>query len=271
MLDHSIRKELRKQRSIHVNITHFYMLINKHMGNIWGRQKATCNMEKANVREVPRPGEPCRMDLREYACFPYPPPENQGNSVTCVAHAFAMALYCTERLHSISLDENNYPEIASVFAMAHQKSPDRKRGVSFDAIANGLKKTYGKRLAEVGGVYTVLSNNTQQAREVLLRGLPLIVGYQVDKEIDRFHRDAQICKTNGYMLPRFPPNAQSISGHAVLVLGYDYSVQSFICRNSWGPEWGVDGHFLISFATFSDPIACSDVWYLNVAPPSLSS
>ena len=64
--------------------------------------------------ELPDNFEPCRIDLREYSCFPYPPPENQGQSVTCVAHSFAMALYCAERMHSNT--NNNvanidYPEL----------------------------------------------------------------------------------------------------------------------------------------------------------------
>ena len=208
--------------------------------------------------------EPCRLDLREFSCFPYPPPENQGNSVTCVAHSFAMALYCAERMYSKDSDDIYYPELASVFSMALLESPDKKRGVSFEAIANGLKNAYGSRLAKLGAGYGVLSNCPREARKILLRGLPLIVGYQVDAEIDRFHRDARVCNEYGFMLPRFGKNAESISGHAVLVLGYDFSVQSFICRNSWGSEWGVRGHFLISFSTFSDPLACTDVWFLDV-------
>ena len=31
------------------------------------------------------------------------------------------------------------------------------------------------------------------------------------------------------------------SGHAVLMVGYDWKGRSFMFQNSWGPESGVDG------------------------------
>jgi len=234
------------------------------MGAYWSRPTAPRASHPISAQEIPEPGESCRFDLREFSCFPYPPPENQGNSVTCVAHSFAMALYCAERMYSGDSDNFYYPELMTIFLAALQDSPDKNRGVSFEAIAKGLKNTYASRLTNLGAKYAVLTNSTKEARRVLRRGLPLIVGYQVDVEIDRFHRNANVCRDYGFMLPRFDNRGKSISGHAVLVLGYDFSVQSFICRNSWGAEWGVQGHFLIPFETFSDAGACTDVWYLDV-------
>lgn len=226
-------------------------------------------VKRADNPETPEADEPCRFDLREYSCFPYPPPENQGNSVTCVVHSFAMALYCAERMYEKQAEINSdntiyYPDLSSVFKSALRDSPDKKRGVSFEAVAEGLEELYGHRLSHLRATYVTIPNSTQEARKCLVRGLPLIVGYQVDAEIDRFHRDANVCGLYGYMLPRFDKYSRSISGHAVLVLGYDFRVQSFIARNSWGREWGVDGHFLIPFQTFADPDACTDIWTLRV-------
>ena len=222
--------------------------------------------EKRTI-EFPDKFEPCRIDLRENSCFPYPPPENQGQSVTCVAHSFAMALYCAERMHfntKKNVADIDYPELESIFTTALRDSPDKKRGVSFDSIAAGLHSKYDQRLSDLRAEYQMISNSTKEARAILKRGLPIIVGYQVDAEIDRFHKNAYICRSYGYMLPRFGRNAISITGHAVLVLGYDFSVQAFIARNSWGKDWGVDGHFLIPFSTYSDPSACTDIWVLDL-------
>jgi C1A family cysteine protease len=44
------------------------------------------------------------------------------------------------------------------------------------------------------------------------------------------------------------PNDGVLGGHAVLVAGYENSQSRFICRNSWGTEWGMNGYFAIPYA-----------------------
>ena len=100
-----------------------------------------------------------------------------------------------------------------------------------------------------------LPNNAASLRAVLTLGAPIITGYQVDGRIHEFHRDAKACEALGFLLPRFDASIGSISGHAVLILGYDVRAQAFIARNSWGRAWGVDGHFLVPFAAVEDPEA----------------
>ncbi|NLH50922.1 MAG: hypothetical protein GX444_20285 [Myxococcales bacterium] len=38
-----------------------------------------------------------------------------------------------------------------------------------------------------------------------------------------------------------------LGGHAVLVVGYDDNEECFVVKNSWGPGWGEDGFFRISY------------------------
>lgn len=201
--------------------------------------------------------EPCRYDLREHACFPYPPVENQGGDVTCVAHAFAMALYCSAQT---SIGPSVFSYFENIFDEALSESPDRERGVSFDAVARGTLRRYGSQLRSLGRAFRTLPNDAELVRAALLEGAPVIAGYQVDENIDNFHRDAHVCEQVGYMLPHF--SEDSITGHAVLLLGYDFRVQAFIARNSWGEDWGVQGHFLVPFACIEDPEAVTDLWAL---------
>ena len=209
----------------------------------------------ASLRRDPKPDEPCRFDLREHVCFPYPPVENQGGDVTCVAHAFAMALYCSAQR---SLGTSVFSYFENIFEEALSESPDRERGVSFDAVARGTLRRYGGQLRELGRTFVTVPNDAAQVRSALLSGSPVIAGYQVDKNIDNFHRDARLCVQVGYMLPRF--RSASITGHAVLLLGYDFRARAFIARNSWGRDWGVEGHFLVPFACVEDTDAVTDLW-----------
>jgi hypothetical protein len=160
-----------------------------------------------------------------------------------------------------------YPELEEIFAAALHQSPDRNRGVSFEAIAQGVEKIYGDGIRSLGASYRMLPNSVETVRKILLRGSPVIAGYQVNADIDRFHHDARACEQMGFLLPLFDVETQSTSGHAVLLLGYDCSVQAFIARNSWGREWGVDGHFLIPFEAIEDPEFFTDLWALVVDAP----
>ena len=36
-------------------------------------------------------------------------------------------------------------------------------------------------------------------------------------------------------------------GHCVCCVGYDDSVRAWICKNSWGKDWGDEGYFLIAY------------------------
>ena len=200
--------------------------------------------------------EPCRVDLRVKSCFPYPPAEHQGSSVSCVCHAFALALYC------ISCESNNqvYPSMDQIFLEALRASPDKNKGVAFDQVASGAARVYNDVLLASGKRIKQLSNDSFAVREALRSGSPVIIGYQVDEKIDRFHKDIEICRNQGYLLPHFDPYAPYVTGHAVVILGYDFTVLSFIARNSWGLSWGVDGHFLIPYARIDDRQAVTDIW-----------
>ncbi len=37
------------------------------------------------------------------------------------------------------------------------------------------------------------------------------------------------------------------AGHAILIVGWDDAEQCWICKNSWGPDWGEDGYFRIKW------------------------
>ncbi len=42
-----------------------------------------------------------------------------------------------------------------------------------------------------------------------------------------------------------------LGGHAISIVGYDDATQSFIIRNSWGPEWGEGGFAHVSYKDLS--------------------
>ena len=150
-----------------------------------------------------------------------------------------MALYCSlVHARAGSADITLFPDFAEIISRALSVSPDRQRGVAFEAIAEGVQALYAAEMRELNAAFACLPNHAPALRKALLQRSPVIVGYQVDDQIDSFHQDAAVCEARGFMLPYFGSHAISISGHAVLILGYDFRVQAFIARNSWGGALG---------------------------------
>ena len=59
------------------------------------------------------------------------------------------------------------------------------------------------------------------------------------------------------------PNEQPLGGHAVLCVGYDDSTETFIIRNSWGPNWGQKGYFTLRYAYLTSNNLSDDFWVIK--------
>ena len=53
-----------------------------------------------------------------------------------------------------------------------------------------------------------------------------------------------------------------LGGHAVTLVGYDLDKQQFIVRNSFGPNWGIDGYFIMPFEYARQEIM--DAWIFDI-------
>ena len=64
------------------------------------------------------------------------------------------------------------------------------------------------------------------------------------------------------------PNTSSeqiLGGHAVAVVGYDDNLNGgrFICRNSWGTNWGDHGYFYMPYQVINNANMSSDFWAIT--------
>jgi C1A family cysteine protease len=58
------------------------------------------------------------------------------------------------------------------------------------------------------------------------------------------------------------PHEKKLGGHAVMAVGYDSAARMMIVRNSWGPDWGQGGYFMMPFEYIISP-NCSDFWTIR--------
>jgi hypothetical protein len=199
---------------------------------------------------------PERVDLRADACAPYPDAFDQGEAQSCVAQAFGTAFFCLKaraRLPLFPRSGLGFPEVAEVFRGALETSPDPQRGASFQGVLQRLLQRHAEDLAALGWRWRRLANDDLLAKRLLHGGAPIVAGYQVNAATAIFHASQEACERHGYLLPSFRRDPHAVSAHAVLLVGYDDRVGAFLARNSWGLDWGVDGHFLVRYEDFRSP------------------
>jgi C1A family cysteine protease len=79
-------------------------------------------------------------------------------------------------------------------------------------------------------------------RNCLALGYPFTLGIPV---YDSFMSD-EVAQTGQIPMPG--PTESLQGGHAVLIVGYDDRDQTFLLRNSWGTDWGMQGYAKIPYA-----------------------
>lgn len=107
------------------------------------------------------------------------------------------------------------------------------------------------------GFQEITGDVVPQIKQALVQGFPVVFGMQVFGSLE----SEQTAQTGIVDLPA--PNEQSLGGHAVVFAGYDDARQSFLVRNSWGPQWGQGGYFWLPYTYVSNPELVFDIWVIK--------
>jgi C1A family cysteine protease len=104
------------------------------------------------------------------------------------------------------------------------------------------------------------------------QGFPFLLGFECYESID----SDQLAATG--VMPMPAASEKIVGGHAVLVVGYDTAFKSsdtfknsgvdpalvsdeaLLIRNSWGSDWGINGHFWMPMPFASNPSTGGDAW-----------
>ena len=106
--------------------------------------------------------------------------------------------------------------------------------------------------------YQRLNQTLSHLRMCLHMGFPFVFGIDCYPEL----QSAQVARTGIVPMPR--PGAQSVGGHALLMVGYNVNTSLFKFRNSWSAGWGARGYGYLPFAYVLGQNA-SDFWTAQVA------
>jgi len=131
----------------------------------------------------------------------------------------------------------------------------------FTKAPSAKAKKDAKKLLPLIKSYERLST-LDDVKTALAAGLPVVFGFSVPE----FFEGDDVAK-HGFV--RMPTRADKmIGGHAVVAVGYDDTAPTpFVwVRNSWGPDWGIQGYFQMDQKWFTDPRRLvDDMWVMHPA------
>jgi C1A family cysteine protease len=96
-------------------------------------------------------------------------------------------------------------------------------------------------------------------KNALAQGIPVVFGFSVPV----YFEGPEVAKTGWVRVPN--ESDQLVGGHAVTAVGYDDTAPTpFVwVRNSWGPQWGIEGYFQMDQKWFTDPRRLvDDMWIM---------
>jgi C1A family cysteine protease len=109
--------------------------------------------------------------------------------------------------------------------------------------------------------YRSVTQNLADMKGCLTEGFPFVYGFKVFPSFES--QDVANGANRGWV-PMPGGDETPIGGHAVLAVGYDEDDAVFICRNSWGPDWGDAGYFYMPYAYLLDDNLSDDFWTIRL-------
>ncbi len=190
---------------------------------------------------------------------------NQANCGSCVAFASIGVMETQERIasgnanYNISLSPQNLfacggggcetgwmPDDAADFLQSkgvvdEACQPYLSGATGQDLACSASCKDAAKRTYKIASFSkpTAYFKNLDALRAALQKG-PLVTTLSVYEDFMSYSSGVYKHTTGKFL-----------GGHAISIVGYDDTTQSFIIRNSWGPEWGEQGFAHVSYTDLS--------------------
>ena len=216
---------------------------------------------------------PAEVDLRDQC----PPIVDQGKLGSCTANAIGGAfhfdelkqcepdafapsrlfIYWNERDAEGTVDADSGAEIRDGIKSIARQGVCPETAWPYDITQFKVKpseKCYADAVKHKAVLYKRVQQEEEQLKACLDAGLPFVFGFTVYESLET----EEVAKSG--VVPMPAEGEKVLGGHAVMCVGYRDSSRQFIVRNSWGPEWGMDGYCLFPYDYLLDPQLSSDFW-----------
>ena len=222
----------------------------------------------------PPRGLPAAVDLRANC----PPVYDQGDLGSCTANAIAGAIefdrkkqrlpdfvpsrlfiYYNERVMEGTVSSDCGAQIRDGIKSVNKIGAPPETDWPYDIAKFAQKpptKAYTDAKLDRALQYQKVVQTLAQLQSCLASGFGFVFGFTVYESFE-----SETVTQTGIM-PMPAPDEKKLGGHAVMAVGYDSSSRMMIVRNSWGPNWGQGGYFMMPFEFILSP-NCSDIWTIR--------
>lgn len=221
---------------------------------------------------------PAKVDLRPQITFP---PYDQADLGSCTANAIAAAIefaqikekarmftpsrlfiYYNERVIEGTVPYDSGAQIRDGIKSVSTigACPEADWPYIIANFADKPKDPPSYQDAPLGKVllYRRIIQNLAHMKACLASGFPFVFGFTVYESFE----SEQVANTGEVPMPA--SGEQVLGGHAVLAVGYDDSIMRVIVRNSWGPNWGMQGYFTMPYAYITQTDLADDFWTIRL-------
>lgn len=166
-------------------------------------------------------------------------------------------IYYCEREVEGTVDSDNGAAIRDGIKVVHQLGvPDESLWPYSDDAQRFKNKpdqaAYDAAKLEMALTYQRVDRT--EIKKALAADQPVVFGFSV---YDSF-QTREVAKTGVVPMPKSTEALEG--GHCVLIVGYDNAKKAYLCRNSWGPTWGEQGHFWLPYEFITTAALSSDFW-----------
>ncbi len=117
---------------------------------------------------------------------------------------------------------------------------------------------YTEALDHQAITFSRITQTETQMKGCLTSGYPFVFGFIVYESFESI-----ITQKTGIVSMPNTKQEKVLGGHAVVCVGYDDVNKVWICRNSWGTNWGDKGYFYLPYAYLNNLTLCSDLWKIQ--------
>jgi C1A family cysteine protease len=225
---------------------------------------------------------PRKVDLRDSGFMP--PIYDQGQLGSCTANAAArlvefdeskqgqpdvstpsrLFIYYYERVLEGTVNEDSGAELRDAAkVLAKQGVPDESEWpyeidrFTVDPPDKIDRHAYKRRAV----AYRRVLPGRGRLRAAIAKGFPVMFGFSVPESFE----SADMASGRDTLLRLPEPGEQIMGGHAVTVVGYDFTKTPRRCiiANSWGTGWGRDGYYEMESDWFDHSELASDFWVIE--------
>jgi len=219
---------------------------------------------------------PSKVDLHA-GC---PPVYDQGNLGSCTANALAGAIDFERKKQKLPFLSPSrlfiyYNERALEDSVASDSGATLRDGMKTVAAQGACAESmwpydiaqfatlpaaacYTAALLHRTISYARVAQDLTQMKTCLVSGFPFVFGFTV---YESFESDA-VAQTGKVPMPG--SNESALGGHACVIVGYSDASQRFLCRNSWGPDWGINGYFTLPYPYALNSNLAGDFWTIRL-------